>query len=175
MICKSYFYVSYEVRLIQSQQYLLAEHQVQSFVLNVSVCQHILVVSVQNPAKHLPIYLVLFVYLGVVFVDTEELDHVEASFWLIQRISKNSQSFIVMLGWKDGQIPIKHLNNKFRNIGGLSFLLFWFFNKEGQYPIEWLDELLGVEYYLLGSELLGFVRRSRAYLKGQMIWTIIFL
>ena len=74
-----------------------------------------------------------------------------------------------MLGWKDGQIPIKHLNNKFRNIGGLSFLLFWFFNKEGQYPIEWLDELLGVEYYLLGSELLGFVRRSRAYLKGQMI------
>ena len=49
-------------------------------MLNVGIRQHILVVAVQHSPQHLPVYLVLPVYLAVLFVHSEQLYHVEPRF-----------------------------------------------------------------------------------------------
>lgn len=105
----------------------------------------------QHPPQHLPIDLVLLVDVRVLLVYAEQLDHVEPRFGLVEGDCEDLESFVVVLGGEDWQVPVEDLDDELGDVGGLALLLLWFFNEEGEHSIEGLYEHARIEHYLLES------------------------
>lgn len=105
----------------------------------------------QHPPQHLPVYLVLLIDVRILLVYAEQLDHVEPRFGLVERNCEDLQSFVVMVGGEDGEVPVEDLDDELGDVGGLALLLLWFFNEKREHSIEGLYEHARIEHDLLES------------------------
>lgn len=119
----------------------------------------------QHPPQHLPVYLVLLIDVRVLLVYAEQLDHVEPRLRFIQRNCEDLESVVVVFCREDGEISVEDLDDELGDVGGLSLLLLWFFNEEGQHSIEGLYQHARIKHYFLESarskRLLGLLGSCR--------------
>jgi hypothetical protein len=111
-----------ELGFIKSQQHLLTEKQVQSFVPDVLIGEDVVVITGEQPLENPPVELVLTLQAGVVASAPEELNEVEPCFGLLGPFNELDEPVDVLLVGKLGHVVEEHLEQELRDVGALVFL-----------------------------------------------------